>query len=187
MWADETTALRSRIEDVLKESLKILAVAGDECKAPDLGSGCDESVVEFDGVSGFWLRATDLPQASAISASINKIRPEKTWEQLLAQPSVKPGLLLPWRQPLEAIANFGNRHHGDMSAVLVGLSESLHYPGIRLGFHRFGNHIGVEQAAHSSTLRMRPGRRRIFTPDPRSGEAGRNSARLPLRAALRSH
>ena len=47
--------------------------------------------------------------------------------------------------------------------------------------------VGVEQEGHRSTVGACRVRRRTLRPEPRSGDAARNSARLPLRRVLRSH
>src|SRR3546814_15871780 len=47
--------------------------------------------------------------------------------------------------------------------------------------------VGVEQEVHRSTFRGRSFLRLISTPESRSGEVAKNSARLPVRFVFRSH
>src|SRR5262244_1166812 len=51
----------------------------------------------------------------------------------------------------------------------------------------FGHHVGIEEEAHISIARGRSFVRLIWSPEPRSGEAAKNSARLPVRLLLRRH
>ena len=67
------------------------------------------------------------------------------------------------------------------------LRQPIHDTGIRTRSDPFRHHIGVEEKAHSLTLRAPPRKRLKESPDPRKGDAAKNSARLRVRSDLRSH
>src|SRR3546814_3082513 len=59
--------------------------------------------------------------------------------------------------------------------------------GVGLWLHPLRDDVGVEQEVHRSTFRGRSFLRLISTPESRSGEVAKNSARLPVRFVFRSH
>src|SRR5271165_762854 len=91
------------------------------------------------------------------------------------------------RHALDSVAQLGEGHDAEENAVFVGVCQPGDDAGIGARLHPLGDDVGIEQKAHSSALRTRPRMRSILTPEFLSGEAAKNSARLPLRFVLRSH
>src|SRR5258708_36301395 len=87
----------------------------------------------------------------------------------------------------DSILQFGEGNHADVDAILIHGCQPSHHAGIGPRFHPFGKNIGIQQKAHNSTLRRRPRRRLMRTPEPRSGAAARKSARVPLRLVFFAH
>src|SRR5688572_12548608 len=85
------------------------------------------------------------------------------------------------------MAQLGKSNDADEYAILVCLGEPRDDAGVGTRLRPLGNDIGVEQKTHRSMGRGRSLLRLAFKPEPRSGEAAKNSARLPVRFALRSH
>src|SRR6185437_13699758 len=59
--------------------------------------------------------------------------------------------------------------------------------GIGAWLYPFRHDIGVEKEAHKSISRGGSSARSTINPESRSGDAAKNSARLPTRLVLRSH
>src|SRR5882724_3748720 len=73
--------------------------------------------------------------------------------------------------------------------MAAGVGDFPVHRQLRPRLDPFGSDIGVDQpaSAHKSTSRAPPGERSISRSEPRSGEAAKNSARVPLRPVLRAH
>src|SRR5712691_11099870 len=93
----------------------------------------------------------------------------------------------PGRHQLDSAADLRERNHADKYPVLISFGQPRNNVAVRLRLHPFGNHVGIEEKAHSSIARGPSFVRLILSPEPRSGEAAKNSARLPARLLLRRH
>src|SRR5262249_7540572 len=91
------------------------------------------------------------------------------------------------RKTLDAIAQLGQCHDADEDSIFVRFPKPCDDTGIRFWPGPFRNDVGIQQEAHRSTLRGRSLARLTFNPEPRSGDAAKNSARLPVRLVFRSH
>src|SRR5438067_13626113 len=85
------------------------------------------------------------------------------------------------------MSDLGDRDDAEKEAVFVDIIEPGHHTRIRERFCPFRYNVGIDQETHKSTLRNRSFRRRILRPEPRSGDAAKNSVRVPVRRVLRSH
>src|SRR6267378_7690189 len=115
--------------------------------------------------------------------------PLEARRQLLAQPRVEPGAAAARSQPFDPEADFDEADDAEEDAVLIHFVEPAHDPDIGPRLDPFGNDIGIDQpaSAHKSTSRAPPCARSISRSEPRSGEAAKNSASVPLRPVLRAH
>src|SRR5271167_858559 len=111
----------------------------------------------------------------------------KARAQLLPQPSIETVASSADREAFNAVAQFSDGHYTKKDSVLLYFSQPGEHACIWPRFHWFGYDICVQQKIHSSILRKRTGRRLSFSPEPRRGDATRNSAKLPFRSAFRSH
>src|SRR6266478_6075379 len=115
--------------------------------------------------------------------------PLEARRQLLAKPRVEPSAAAARSQPFDPEADFGEADDAQKDAVLIHFVEPPHHPDIGPRLDPFGNDIGIDQpaSAHKSTSRAPPCARSISRSDPRSGDAAKNSASVPLRPVLRAH
>src|SRR5471030_3153873 len=91
------------------------------------------------------------------------------------------------RHALHAPTQLGQGDDAKKQEILIGLDEPLNNALVGPWLRPFGNDIGVEQETQSS---ISPGRSflgSMYRPESRSGEAAKNSARLPDRLVFRSH
>jgi len=72
-------------------------------------------------------------------------------------------------------------------AVFVHCGQPRDNVAVRLRPDPFRHHVGVEQKIHNWRSRGRSLTRSSLSPEPRKGEAAKNSARLPLRLVFRCH
>src|SRR5262249_55104094 len=81
----------------------------------------------------------------------------------------------------------GDRGDADKGPVLVEPVEPGQHLWLRRRPPHLRQHIGVDEDVHRSRSRGWSRRRSRSMSAPRRGEASRNSARVPLRSALRAH
>ena len=132
-------------------------------------------------------RAIILPQASAAARSINKTRPSNRSGSF----SVSHSSSRRWRAP-EGIRSTPWRSSAKEVTLIKTRSSSTstdpsYDPSIGAQLDPFRNDICIDQKCHRSGSRGLSLIRLTFRSDVRSGDAKKNSARLPLRRTFRSH
>src|SRR3546814_8760827 len=96
------------------------------------------------------------------------------------QQQVERGCAPPRIVAFDPVPQFGKRHDAQVKLLFVDRGEPVHHAGIGTRLCPFGNDIGIEQEAHSAVSRTPPSSRSTVSPEPRSGEARRKSAKLPI-------
>src|SRR5450432_256597 len=146
-----------------------------------------------EGVHDFHAAAEGFATRHKFSASVSNcaVNAEKsffkTQREFVLQPFAEARLCSACGYAVDSIANFCERDNAQEDSVFVHVCEPGYNAGIRARLHPFGDDVGIEQEAHITTLRTRPPIRSILIPEPLSGDAAKNSAKLPLRLVLRSH
>lgn len=88
---------------------------------------------------------------------------------------------------LYAVTQFGQCYHAQEETVFVGRFHPPDQASVGTGFDPFGNDVGIEKKIHRTILAGRDFSRRTFNPEPRKGDAAKNSAKFPTRVDLRIH
>ena len=166
--------------------LKVRGVAGHEREFMDLGRGGIERVDRMDrSAAGFAARHESAPFIGNRSVDPDDSALESQ-RQIVPEPLIEPPPA-PRGQALNAVTQLGERHDAQENLVLLDLRELLDDPCVGLQLRPLGDDVRVEEKAHRPVARSRSFDRGTFTPEPRSGEALKKSAREPLRWVRRSH
>src|SRR5439155_2163315 len=107
--------------------------------------------------------------------------------EFLAEPVVKTRTSTPAGDPRDAGSQLRQRGDAEKHAILIDLIEPCNDARIGARSDPLRHHIGIQQKGHNLTFRTPPLSRSTFNGAPRSGDSAKNSARLPLRLALRCH
>src|SRR3546814_7194898 len=100
------------------------------------------------------------------------------WSSDVCSSDLERGLAPPRIETFDPVPQFGKRHDAQVKLLFVDRGEPVHHAGIGTRLCPFGNDIGIEQEAHSAVSRTPPSSRSTVSPEPRSGEARRKSAKL---------
>lgn len=107
--------------------------------------------------------------------------------QVVPDPQLESCSLAPWIEQLDAAMQLGERDNAHEYLILVNVGQPRNNAFRRHRLRPFRHHVGVQQIAHTPTSRGRSRARCTFNRDPRSGDAAKNSAKLPIRLDRRSH
>src|SRR3546814_15983340 len=114
------------------------------------------------------------------STRTDTLLPYTTLVRSLGQPQVERGLAPPRSETFDPVPQFGKRHDAQVKLLFVDRGEPVQHAGIGTRLCTFGNDIGIEQAAHSAVSRKPPSSRSTVSPEPVSGAAKRQPAKMPL-------
>src|SRR5215472_606457 len=166
---------------------KVFDITCHQCKTMRLGYGSDESIHSAERQAGFLASRHDYTPTVSDRTVNSKHTIFESQGQLFNQPLRKPLAPPTNGHQLDSMADLRKRNHTDEYPVLINFSQPRNDVAVRLRLHPFRNYIGIKQKVHSSMARGPLLVRLTLSPEPRSGDAAKNSARLPARLVLRCH
>src|SRR4029078_6582406 len=119
---------------------------------------------------------------------INEQNPSfESFRQFVTKPFIESSATGPRSHALNPVAQFGQRDDAYENAILVHIREPSDNAWIGARFNPLGADICIQQKGQRSAFLRPPLLRSTLSVERRSGEAAKNSARLPLRFVFFSH
>jgi len=153
----------------------------------DLCGRCYESIHGADAPPGRF--AVCHEQSPGVGhCIINEQNPSfKSFRQFVTEPFIESSATDAVSHALNPVAQFGQRDDAYENAILVHIREPSDNAWIGTRFNPLGEDICIQQKGQKSAFLRPPLIRSTLSFERRSGEAAKNSARLPLRLVFFSH
>src|SRR6202008_909986 len=174
-----------RVQDRLHRTDEVLRIARNDGETVNKRRRRNQRVRRFEGPTcQAALRSQPARKIGDFGIDVEYAACKPGWHRIF-KPLIEKALAPSLCHALNAVPHFENGDDTDEKMILIGVCQPVFDRHVGLRLNNLGNHIGIEKKHHNLGSRSRLFSRSNFTPDPRSGDAAKNSARVPTRLVLR--